>query len=35
MAVARGTWPGRAGPHAGKLEEQEFEEYRQEVRGES
>jgi len=31
MAVARGTWPGRAGPHAGKLEEQEFEEYRQEV----
>ncbi|GAX78622.1 hypothetical protein CEUSTIGMA_g6061.t1 [Chlamydomonas eustigma] len=31
LAVARGTWPGRAGPHAGKLEEKEFEEYRQEV----
>jgi len=31
LGIAKGKWPGRAGPHEGQLEDKEFQEYRQEV----
>jgi len=31
LAIAKGKWPGRAGPKAGAIEEAEFQEYRAEV----
>ena len=32
LGIAKGKWPGRAGPHEPELEEKEFEDYRQEVK---
>ena len=31
LAVGKGKWPGRAGPHDAHLEEEAFQEYRREV----
>ena len=32
LGIAKGKWPGRAGPHEPEIEEKEFKDYRQEVR---